>query len=79
MANEAEVEYVTLVRVLEYYGPRAWVAATLAKGGVPMQGMREFGAGANIKSGIVQYVPQEASEPATPGPIATLPPTGREA
>lgn len=74
-----ELEYVTAVRVLEYYGPKEWVELTLGKGGVPMQGVREFpmgpNMGARIASGIVVWAKQatEPSEPARLVPVVPPP------
>lgn len=60
MAAEADVEYVTVIRVLEYYGPKKWVTETLLKGSVPLQGVRPFGTAPDgtttiIRSGLVQW------------------------
>jgi hypothetical protein len=54
------VEYVTAVRVLEYYGPKKWVEATLKASACPIQGVRVFaqtpeGEATIIRSGIVVW------------------------
>jgi hypothetical protein len=61
MAQDKDgIEYVTVVRVLEYYGPKKWVEETLRRGSVPVQGLRVFaqtpeGEATVIRSGVVQW------------------------
>jgi hypothetical protein len=79
MANEQP--FITMYRVLEYYGPKDWVQKTMQMGQVPPTGIREFPGGMAIRSGVVQWVSEgqpsvSNTEPPVP-PIATLPPGGR--
>lgn len=81
MAVDAHgVEYVTAVRVLEYYGPRKWVEATLIQGAVPVQGVRVFattpeGESTLIRSGVVQWE-VEGKKPAERAGAPYMPPPG---
>ena len=71
--SKAEVEdSVTVVRILEYHGPRKWVESTLMRSKIPMQGAIEFGPGMTIRSGLVEWMPTIPEEP--PKKISHLPP-----
>ena len=79
MAQGNEVEYVTLVRVIEYYGPAKWVNDTLKSSAIPLRGVREFPVGSYIRSGVVMWEQPAAEMPSgQPGskPITTVPPAG---
>ena len=85
MAQDREgVEYVTAVRVLEYYGPRKWVEATLKASACPIQGVRVFaqtpeGEATVIRSGIVVWeVPDKKPAPRQGVPPYLPPPGGPE-
>ena len=53
------IEFITVIRTLEYYGPKKWVEETLRSSRVPPMGAASFPAGAHIRSGIVQWEPLE--------------------
>jgi len=63
MANgDQPKDVVTVVRMLEYTGPRAWVEATLRASHVPLRGQAKFQTGGAIRSGLVVW-DQAVKEP----------------
>jgi hypothetical protein len=74
MADEAE--YITATRVLEYYGPKAYIEKLLKGGWVPPQGLKELPAGAYIRSGMIQWEPAVAAPPRQTPIIPMVPPSG---
>lgn len=79
-----EDEMVGVTRILEYYGPKKWLATVMANCRIPLNGTVRFdkvAAGAYIKAGMVMWggVPGDGEEAAPTQPIVFPRPGGRPA
>lgn len=79
-----ENEMVGVTRILEYYGPKKWIAATMANCRIPLNGTVKFdkvAPGSYIKAGMVMWggVPAAGEEEQPTAPIVFPRPGGRPA
>jgi hypothetical protein len=64
---------VSVIRVLEYHGPREWIEMTFQQSRIPIQGLKEIGDGTSIRSGVVQWEVEEDKLPEE-RPVIPVPP-----